>query len=282
MTSGRKVSKADLVELARALGDEEVTTDESMLCIFQRALDRARVLGAPATPWSSEQHPKVREWCAYVMENAAKTRVENGTPIGSSSHDEKWIWYGVYRRVSRSSGAPCEHAFAELSGHQCLLCLVSIVDVPIDPECRHKFVDSKVCLLCGVPFSTLQARHRWLLERLGATPAAACEHAGELAIDRATGDETCVDCEPPERFEGMLGPEDMIEPAMRERSCPANPLGVCTPSMDDPLVCAGCDEAVEAESEDECSARTVRDEMAAAKRRANAEQWAQTQGTRTG
>jgi hypothetical protein len=48
---GRKVSKADLIELARVLGDDqaEALHDESMVCIFERCLARARDVMGPGT-----------------------------------------------------------------------------------------------------------------------------------------------------------------------------------------------------------------------------------------
>lgn len=71
-TGGRRVGKRDMLELARALGDEDAHEGESMLCIFLRALDRARELGAPAStyPRRSGAHPIVRDWARLVVGDA--------------------------------------------------------------------------------------------------------------------------------------------------------------------------------------------------------------------
>jgi len=168
--SGRKVGKADMLELARALGDEFVDEGESMVCIFLRCLDRARELNAPVELHTREPHPKVQDWCAQLMDLADEKRREL-----EAEHDDqvdKWTWYTAFQYVRNNSGRPCEHHFVPGS-HLCTRCPMHIDGIEVDPSCSHKFVDSKVCVYCAVPFGWLQAKHRRELEQLEATPAPA-------------------------------------------------------------------------------------------------------------
>jgi hypothetical protein len=239
--AGRRLGKADLLLLARALGDEGgELADESIGTIFARCLDRAHELNAPAKLFDGRPpHPKVSEWCGELMDYAAERRREM---IEQDNRDaEKWAWYTVYGIVRASTGRPCGHNFAPGS-HVCtrVFCNVHIDEIEVDATCDHEFVgkttppelltDSKTCLRCGVSASILQGKHRRELERLnlaagndgraqargglpplGLPPLAMvedrsaeqlaadgdgpCDHAGELTIDRATGEETCTDCD---------------------------------------------------------------------------------------
>lgn len=210
-----QIRKADLLVLARALGDEEVDEGESTLCIFERCLSRARDLNAPAKLFDGRPaHPKVQEWCGSLMDYAEERRSE--MQKRGDEDVEKWSWYTVYGVVRDSTGRPCPHNFAPGS-HKCMrhFCQMHIDEIEVDASCSHKFVDSKACLLCGVTANVLQAKDRREREQLEATPAlpplamvedrspeqlkadgdVPCDHAGaEIAIDRATGEETCSDC----------------------------------------------------------------------------------------
>jgi len=70
--SGSKVNKAELLELARALGDEIVDNEETVPCIFARCLERARELGQPVHLYTKETHPIVAEWARLVLDDARR------------------------------------------------------------------------------------------------------------------------------------------------------------------------------------------------------------------
>lgn len=223
-TGGRKVSKADLLELARALGDEEVDADESMLCIFQRALDRAHAAGAPAT-LIGPQPPAVVAWARLVLADA-----DEHLKRSVSGDDE--FKDGVYR-------------------------LWVAMHVERAGEGRPRGVQS------------------WLAS---SEADGRCEHAGELAIDRATGEETCTDCDCSEE----LTPVDAAPSTLDVQVCSVRskaagvPVG-CFASHahpNEPARCTFCD----------CVmlplwARQIASET---ERRENAEQWAKTRGSKGG
>lgn len=73
--SGSRVSKGDLIRLARALGDEaaDELDGETVGCIFERCMQRAEQLGAPASVYpldGDEAHPIVRDWARRVVDGA--------------------------------------------------------------------------------------------------------------------------------------------------------------------------------------------------------------------
>lgn len=93
--SGRKVSKADLLELAQVLGDDLAGTEElageSMVTIFFRCLDRARELGAraeptPALPPLALVEAQQLEETTPAMCTACQKSQCDGTHVGCPSY----------------------------------------------------------------------------------------------------------------------------------------------------------------------------------------------------
>lgn len=106
--SGRQVTKADLLELARALGDEEVSADESSSCIFLRALDRARALAAPAE-LIGPQPAAVVAWSRIVLADADQhlARSVTGDEAFKSDVYRHWVTMHVERAAEgRPRGLP--------------------------------------------------------------------------------------------------------------------------------------------------------------------------------
>lgn len=113
--SGHKVSKADLVELARVLGDELAGSDElageSMVTIYHRCLLRGRELAEPPAIrfHSSRVHPAVKEWCRQAMVYVDAVRERLGQDPPKTRDPEAWVWFSMFNAVREASGVPCAH-----------------------------------------------------------------------------------------------------------------------------------------------------------------------------
>jgi hypothetical protein len=259
MTSGSKVTKRDLIALARALGDgasDEDLAGESMTTILARCLERAYELGAKADPFEpGPTHPKVREWCAAVMDYCDE-RLEVYKSSGDTPGEaEKWRWYTAFAEVRENSGRPCEHNFDKLS-NRCTRrnCRAHIDEIAVDPNCRHQFQDTKHCLMCGVSANILHAKARRELELFQAQPPSAADElrAKAESINEAIG--------------AVPGAVDAHEWDDIKRAC-GEPNRLAPPSTTE---LAGGEPLVSFVLVEELSTE----------RRQNAEQWAQTEGSR--
>lgn len=256
--SGAKVGKQELIALARALGDDagDELAGESVATIYARCLERAHELGAPADPFGGVLHPKVREWCGALMAYAEERMTVVAPREDKSSEAERWRQYAVYGCVRDSSGRPCDHEFSPL-GPICHrpYCHVHIDDVWVDPHCSHKFVDSKHCLLCGVSANVLHAKARRELELFqvengdAASAARAKAESINEEIGAAPGSVDAHEWEDIKRAGECGEPNRLAPPATAA-------IGA------EPLVSFAAVEELSTE------------------RRQNAEQWAQTKGSR--
>lgn len=69
MSGKSRVVKADLIQLAEALGDEHADelASENMGCIFARCLERARDLSESPFLFARQAHPVVRAWARLAL-----------------------------------------------------------------------------------------------------------------------------------------------------------------------------------------------------------------------
>lgn len=126
--SGSRVSKADLIRLARALGDVEAELDEeSMGCIFERCMQRAEQLGAPASIYPLDHdaaHPIVRDWARRVIDGAVEHVLSCRMGDNEAARFAAgWVDSSV-RKHAELDPATCTHT---MRAGRCLRCGLSTV-----------------------------------------------------------------------------------------------------------------------------------------------------------
>lgn len=169
--SGLKISKADLVDLAAALGVGGIDKGDPIRAIYLRVLDRARELGAPASlyPFGSDvRHPIVRDWARRVVD-AAVEHVSSCRMGDDEAERAAGCWMdSAVRRQADIDPAQCSHT---MKLGRCIRCgfrgpLRALLDAP-EPcpgrfrgdgrqpgPCEPWAQDQGICVFCGRPIIT--------------------------------------------------------------------------------------------------------------------------------
>lgn len=205
--SGSRVSKADLIRLARALGDESADEldGETVGCIFERCMQRAEQLSAPASTYPVEpyyaSHPVVRDWARRVVDGAVDHVLS--CRMGENEAERfavAWVDSAV-RRHAEIDPATCSHTMRQ---GRCVRCHLRppesgegpSVDEPLPcpgrargdgrqpGPCEPMAQEKTVCLYCGRPIVDLSHlrpeahadRVRALLEEEPRGPRERAEH----------------------------------------------------------------------------------------------------------
>jgi hypothetical protein len=127
--SGSRVTKADLIRIARALGDDRADElgDETVSTIFARCIERAEQLSAPASIYPlehAEAHPVVRDWCRRVIDAAVDQVLS--CRMGENEGERfaaQWVDSSV-RKHAALDPATCTHT---MRAGRCLRCGLSTV-----------------------------------------------------------------------------------------------------------------------------------------------------------
>lgn len=99
-----------------------------------------------------------------------------------------------------SRKAAVANALASLASG--VICQGEVGDVQTPELVLHQALEEAIASYDGNLCAVAEARRELELERMSEGLEPECEHSGELAIDRATGEETCSDCAGEPSFHG--------------------------------------------------------------------------------